>query len=123
MRHRLKHLTVGQWILVGTFALAACLTVTFGARAIVSAVYWAQHRDEPIEPWMTIGYVAHSHRVSPTVLAEAIGLAPDARDRRPIAEIAAERGVPAADLAGRMAEAIRLQRQADLPPPDGRPEP
>jgi hypothetical protein len=38
--------------------------------------------------WMRVGYVAHSHDVPLPVLNQAIGLTADARDRRPLTEIA-----------------------------------
>ena len=40
-------------------------------RTVRDAVYWHQHRDEPIESWMSIGFIAHSYHVPPHVLLTA----------------------------------------------------
>ena len=46
--------------LSGAFALALVLALFFAARFMTSAVYWAGHQSEPVQAWMTVGYVGHS---------------------------------------------------------------
>ncbi|WP_181700075.1 hypothetical protein [Chthonobacter albigriseus] len=97
-------------ILFAVFAIAATVTVFLGVRLIVSTVYWSQHRDAPIEAWMTIGMVARSYDVPPGVVAKAAGLPENVRDRRPLSEIASERGELADKLVDTIEEAIERHR-------------
>jgi hypothetical protein len=80
-------------ILLG-LAFAASLAVAgiFVYRTVRPIIYWRLHRDEPIQGWMTVGYVAHSYHVPPHVLYQALGLPLRPRDRRPLREIAKEQG-------------------------------
>lgn len=80
------------WILAIAFAVSLGATGFFATRFVVHAIYWSQHRDEPIAPWMTVGYVARSYDIAPLVLQEALGLVPGVRDRRTLGEIAASQG-------------------------------
>lgn len=83
-----------------TLALAA--TLFFAVRAAMFAVYWADpaHRDQPIQGWMTPRYVAMSWDLPPEVLREALGPAmPEPGERRTLAEIAADTGIPLPRLA------------------------
>ena len=41
-----------QWLLVALFLVAVFFTGLFGFRAIRRAIYWHNHRDEPIRAWM-----------------------------------------------------------------------
>src|SRR5260370_6394932 len=83
----MKNLGWRQWLVVLAFALVVTVTGLFAVRTVRRAVYWHNHKDEPIHPWMSIGYIAHSYRVPPYVLTEALGFLPNP-DRRPIREIA-----------------------------------
>jgi hypothetical protein len=111
-----KTLHVPRWFLITAFALAATVTVLFGARAVVSAIYWSQHRDEPIQPWMTVGMVARSYGVPPDNLFEAVGIMDGRRDRRTLSVIANERQVPVQTLVADLERAIAAARS---PPPAG----
>mgnify|MGYP000740106791 FL=1 len=81
-------------LLVIAFAVALAFTVVFGIRTTASFLYWSSHQNMPVAGWMPAGYVAKSHRVDIEVVREALGLGPQDRDRRPIARIARDRGVP-----------------------------
>lgn len=96
-------------LLIVAFALAVVLTAVLGGRLVVSSVYWAQHRDRPIEPWMTVGMVARSYHVPRATLAAALDLGA-ARDRRTLAEIARATGRTEADVAARLNAAIAAAR-------------
>ena len=97
------------------FLAALALTLWFGGRATMSAIYWADpaHRDEPIAGWMTPGYVSRSWEIPPEVVAEALGLTlpRDGGARPPPLEVlAGERGVPLSDLVEGLEEAITAYR-------------
>jgi hypothetical protein len=91
----------------------------FVYRTVERARYWSRHRDAPIRGWMTVGYVARSHRVRPSVLKTAIGLPPEERDRRPLAEIARTQNRSVDDLAAILEQAIEKERLQRPPPNDG----
>ena len=117
-RHRL--LTIA-------FAVAVAFTAVFAVRTGLSFVYWANHRDEPIAPWMTVRYISNSYRLPPFVIAQAIGLEPVERDRRPIGEIVHDNGEAFDDAKARLEQAIADERAAiergePTPPPEP-PEP
>ena len=70
--------------LIALFVAIVAFTGYHAVRTVSDALYWNAHRDEPIEPWMTIGYVAHSYHVPPHILHAALNL-PPTPDRRPLA--------------------------------------
>jgi hypothetical protein len=113
----MKKLEWHQWLLVALFLVAVCFTGLFGFRAIRRAIYWHNHRDEPIRSWMSVPYVAHSYRVPPHVLNQAIGLPPMQRDRRPLREIAREQRRPVETLISELQDAIIHSRPPYPPPP------
>lgn len=88
------------------FCAAALITLFLAARTAAFYAYWSMHRAVPIEDWMTIGYVARSWDVPPQTLRGALGLATEGHDRRSIARIAAERGVPAGMLIDDIEKAV-----------------
>ena len=81
-----------RWAVVA-LGLALAVAVFFAVRLVVFTVYWADpaHREQPLEGWMTPGYVANSYGVDRDDLRAALGLAPG--DRATLEEIAAARGV------------------------------
>jgi len=96
------------------FVAALILALFFAARLTYFMLYWSDpaHRNQPIEDWMTVSYVARSYDVPRDKLAAAIGLAPRPGQRRTLAEIAAERGVGTDALKTELRQAIaRLQPQ------------
>jgi hypothetical protein len=113
----MKQLSWRQWVVVLAFLLAIVVTGLFATRAIRRALYWRNHRDEPIRAWMSVPYVAHSYRVPPYVLYQAIGLPPRPRDRRPLREIAREQNRSVEDLSSQLQEAITHARPPYPPPP------
>lgn len=99
--------------ILAAFLLASLLAAGFAVRATVRLVQWARYAEEPIQPWMTVGFIAHVRDVDPRVLAEALGLPDDRRDRRTLAEIAADEGRPVSELtaaAENAAAAARAER-------------
>ena len=114
----MRRLSRQQWLVALAFLLALTVTGLFGARTVRRAVYWHYHKDEPIRPWMSVPYVAHSYRVPPHVLYKAIGLAPAPHDRRPLRQIAREQNRSVEQLIAQLQEAIVHARPPFPPPPE-----
>lgn len=110
-----------QWLLAAVFLVAIVVAGTFGLRTARNTVYWLLHRDEPIERWMPVNYVAHSYDVPPEILWNALGL-PDPhtehrRDLRPLSEIASARGQSFEQVRSTLEAAIVSFRESPPPPP------
>jgi hypothetical protein len=106
-----------QWLIVAAFVLVLGATGLHVARTVRGAIYWRQHRDEPIRGWMTVGYVAHSYHVPPHVLYQALDLPREPRDRRPLREIAKSQGRSVDELRATLLDAIAHARPPYPPPP------
>lgn len=118
----MKKLRWHQWLMLVLFLVALIVTGFFGVRAVRRAVYWRNHRDEPIRAWMSVHYVARSYRVPPYVLYKAIGLPPQSRDKRPLREIAREQNRPVSALIVELQNAIVHSRPPYPPPPPPSPD-
>ena len=101
--------------LTSAFLLACGLTLFFAFRLTVHTVYWAAHRDEPIRPWMTVGYVARSWGLDAREVDALAGLPlPEMTGHpQPFSEIAAERGVPVSEIIGDVEAAVQALRQRE----------
>jgi len=106
----MKHLGRKQWFAIVGLALVLLITGLFAVRTVRRAVYWRLHRDEVIRPWMSVPYVAHSYRVPPHVLYEALGIEPQPHDRKPIKEIAREQNISVEQLITTLQGAIARER-------------
>ena len=85
--------------LVLAFVLAVLGATFFAGRIVWTGVYWAQHRHEPVQPWMTVGYVGRSWGVKPREIDDRVGLPPPDKGRAlTLQQIATERGVPVAEV-------------------------
>lgn len=100
-----------RWLTL-SFLLTLTLALIFIIRAGVFFVYWQNHADEPVEGWMTIRYVAHSYRVEPKIIHDALGLPRTGPDRRPLIKIAREQGQPLDALTSAILAAIEADRTA-----------
>lgn len=96
------------------FLLAAAVTLFFLARILASAVYWAGHHEEPIAPWMTVGYIGHSWGIPPREIDERAGL-PLPVEGHPLTlqEIATARGVPVSEIVA-LVEKTLSELEAEL---------
>jgi hypothetical protein len=103
------------------FCLALAATFFFGYRAGRTArhVRW---QDEPIQPWMSVPFVAHIHHTRADVLFQAIRVQPNPRDRRPIRDIARAENLPASELIRDLRNAIANANPtgSETIPPSGR---
>ncbi|HEY2973909.1 MAG TPA: hypothetical protein VGJ48_15450 [Pyrinomonadaceae bacterium] len=120
----MKNLGWRQWLVVLAFVLVVCVTGLFAVRTVRRAIYWHYHQDEPIRPWMSLGYIAHSYSVPPWVLHQALGLPtkPVKPDRRPIREIAREQHRSVDQVIAILKDAIVHSRPPYPPPPDAPPD-
>lgn len=114
----MKKLDWRQWLVVLAFVLVVSFTGLFAVRTVRRAIYWHYHQDEPIRPWMSLGYIAHSYNVPPWVLRQALGLPPKTNgpDRRPIREIAREQNRSVNEVIAILQEAI-IHSRPPYPPP------
>lgn len=98
--------------LTSAFLLACALTLFFAVRLTVQTIYWANHQDEPIRPWMTVGYIARSWDLDGRKIDALAGLPlPETKGRpQPLSEIAKDRGVPVAEIIDDVEAAIEALR-------------
>jgi len=119
----MRRLNWKQWAAIAALVLVLAVTGLFAVRTFRRAIYWRLHRDEVIRPWMSLPYVAHSYRVPPRVLYEALHIEHPPHDRRPIKQIAAEQHKQETEIIATLQQTIAHARQqppANGPPP--RPE-
>jgi len=108
-------------MVLGALALVILVTGLFAVRTVRRAIFWRTHRDEVIRPWMSIPYIAHSYRVPPRVLYQALGLSPQPHDRRPLKQIAREQSRSVDEITSVLLDAIareRAKRPTAAPPPE-----
>jgi|SRR5580700_1839950 hypothetical protein len=84
-------------ILVVAFCMAIAGTFIFAFRAGRHARS-LHFENEPIRPWMSVPFIAHTHHVPAATLFHAIGLEPVPHDRRPLRTIAHEEHRPVEDV-------------------------
>ena len=101
------------------------LLIAIAFLAAVGAAYIFAHRagraarqihaaHEPIRPWMTIPFIAHTHHVPETALFQAIGVEPRGpHDRRSIRRLAHELDRPVPQLIAQLERAIAQKRGDD----------
>lgn len=99
------------------FVLAITGTFVFASR-VGHRLRQIRSADEPIRPWMSIPFIAHTHHVPASVLFHAIGVHPQQpRDRRSLRHIARDLNRPVPELIAELQRAIDTAAQ----PPGGHP--
>ncbi|MGB8817675.1 MAG: hypothetical protein WCC66_07105 [Rhizobiaceae bacterium] len=94
-------------MLISAFMLASLVALFFAARFLAGVVYWQSHENEPVQPWMTIGYVGKSWDLNPRVIDETAGLPLPIKGRPfTLQEIADQRGVPVSDIIAEVEAAV-----------------
>jgi hypothetical protein len=106
-----------RWPLIIAFAVALGWSTFYVTRSVRDFLYWQEHADEPIEGWMTIGFVAHSYHVPPHVLFLALSLPVRPPDNRPLSEIAETQRRSLNDERALLMNAIVHARPPYPPPP------
>lgn len=108
-------------LLLSAFVLTTLIALFFATRFLISVLYWSDpaHRDQPLEGWMTIGYVAHSYDVPRDKLIEMLKLAPpegkDRKTRPNLEQIAEDRGQTFDALKAEIDAAILTLRNQEQP--------
>lgn len=98
--------------LVLAFGLALSLTLFFLGNIVWQAVYWSNHREMAVQPWMTVGYVGKSWGLPPHRIDEVAGL-PQPKDHpMTLIEIADQRGLPVSEVIAQVQAAV-AQLQAE----------
>jgi hypothetical protein len=110
MKHKLRW---HHWLGIAALVLAIGFTGLHAYRAVRAAIFWSHNQDEPIQGWMTVGFVAHSYHVPPGILYQALGL-PPGHNRRPLRVIAREQNRSLATVKTALQNAITHARN---PPP------
>ncbi len=111
---RLGNLWRNNKLLANAFAISVVIMLFFATRFFLSALYWQDpaHRNQALEPWMTLGYVAHSWHVPRDELVKRLGLEPGRGDAgaggpKPLDKIAEDRGVPYEAFKAQVDEAVQ----------------
>jgi len=118
----LKTFSWQQWLVAVMFLLVLSFTGWHAFRTVRDAAYWHNHQDEPIRAWMNVGYVAHSYRVPPHILYEALGLPHRPPDKRPLRVIAKVQHRSMDEIRARLQDAILHARPPYPPPPPPPPD-
>lgn len=102
-------------VLTSAFLLACAVTLFFAGRFAVYTVYWATHQEQPVQPWMTVGYVARSWGLEPRALDAEAGLpVPQVKGHpQTLEEIARDRGVPVAEVIAEVEAALERMRRSE----------
>jgi hypothetical protein len=115
MIRRLWQLWRQRPVLTSAFLLACAVTLFLAGFTVTRAVYWSNHREEPVSAWMTVGYVGRSWGLDPRELDAVAGLPVPEERGHPLtlAEIARDRGVPVTDIIAEVEAAIVTLRAAE----------
>ena len=85
--------------------LAITATFVFAAKARRHTRLF-RAENEPIQAWMSVPFIAHSHHVPVSTLFEAIGVRATPRDRRSVRHLAHELKEPLPELIAKLQHAI-----------------
>lgn len=96
-------------LLLALLVVSALATAFFAVRGVVQFVYWSNpdHRDQVLEPWMPLGFVARSYGVEREILAAELGVSPESNRRLTLKSLAELRGQSFEDVASDVGAAIR----------------
>jgi hypothetical protein len=105
-------------VLTAAFALALALTLFFAGQFVARAAYWSDpaHREQAVEPWMTLRYIGRSWNLDPHQINTEAGLGQTPGLPLPLDEIARQRGVPVAEVIAGVEAAILRLRARDAAP-------
>jgi len=112
-----------QWLVVAVFLLSSGFTAFRGMHIVRRTIYWQTHQDDTIRGWMNVGYVAHSYRVPPYLLYQALALPDKPPDKRPLRDIARMQHRSLDRVNAALQNAITHARPPYPPPAPSAPEP
>ncbi len=95
-------------------SLASLAALIFAVRLAVFTIYWMDpaHREVAVEGWMTPGYVAMSWQIPKPVVMEMLGLDERPEERVQIKDLAAQKGIPVAELIAELEAALAAEKAA-----------
>lgn len=106
-------------VLVSAFALALIISVLLMGRIVLRTIYFAQHREEPVAAWMTIGYIGRSWGFDPREIDAMAGMPPPENGRPfTLQQIAEDRGMPVTEVIAEVEAALekmQAEREANRP--------
>lgn len=113
LREALRRLWRRRRGLLLATGIAALLALFFAGRFLLHVFVWEGRQDEPLAPWMTLGYVARSYDVDRDDLAQALGL--ERPGRLSLAQIAARSGRTLPEVEAELRAAIARARGEPAP--------
>jgi hypothetical protein len=99
-----------NWLAAG-LTLAVAATALLAGHTIFHAIR-VRRSVEAVRPWMSVPYIARSHRLPPKLLFDAIGVQPNRFDFRPLGRIARQQRRPVDELIGRINTVIEQHKRA-----------
>lgn len=96
-------------VLALAFVVALGLTMAFATRFVMQVIYWSNpaHHQQPVEGWMTPGYIGRSWSLSAREIEAVAGLPPRvAGQPQTLDQIAEATGQPVAELIARVEAAL-----------------
>ncbi|MCB6177350.1 hypothetical protein LHP98_04305 [Rhodobacter sp. Har01] len=96
-------------VLSAAFVLATVLALFFAGQFVVRTIYWMnpEHRNQQLQPWMTVGYIGRSWGLDPRAVDAAAGLPRPDGHPLTLQQIADRRGVPVAEVMATVETAIQ----------------
>ncbi len=98
------------------FLVAIALTFVFAYRA-GRRVRHMRVENEPIQEWMSVPFIAHTHHVPAATLFQAIGVQPKLpHDRRSVRRLARDLNRPAPELIAQLRRALDASAHQPIRP-------
>ena len=91
----LRHLWSHHKVLFLTFCVALVTGIFFAARLALFTIYWSDpaHRFQPLEGWMTPGYIARSYQLDPEIVQDILAIGTDNPKAMTLSKLAKSRGL------------------------------
>lgn len=107
--------------LSAAFLLAVAVALWLLVEVVSGLLGWSGRGDEPLAPWMTIGYVGRTHDLDPRLIDATAGFPTPDEAGHPLtlAEIAARQGVPLEDVYEQVERTLHELRPGHGGGPDG----
>jgi hypothetical protein len=109
----LRMMMTRRQALQSALAASIALLLFFAARASYRFYRFKKDANEPVGPWMSLGYAARAHGIDPGALHLALGFTPGKPERGPLGGIAKRHGFDVKDFMVRVnAEVERLKAES-----------
>jgi hypothetical protein len=91
----IRHLWTHHKVIFTVLCFAIAALVFFTVRLIVFTLYWSDpaHRFQPLEGWMTPGYITRSYQIDPDMLGELLQVDKQKPKGLTLEKIAQSRGI------------------------------